>query len=103
MGRTRCNGLRARLQGRRQCPMKTRREELQGVITVHFRQPHTPTDRDLRYLDLYARMGAHLVERGRAEEALRTQRKNIAHSWKNASVTAPVNWRRVFRSAVSGS
>jgi PAS domain S-box-containing protein len=52
-------------------PMKTRREDLQGVITVHFREPHAPTDRDLRYLDLYARLGAHLVERSRAEQALR--------------------------------
>ena len=33
-------------------PMKTRREELQGVLTVHFRQPHTPGERQLRWLDL---------------------------------------------------
>lgn len=52
-------------------PMKTRLDELQGVVTVHFSQPHTPSDRDLRWLDLYARLGAHLVERGRAETSMR--------------------------------
>jgi two-component system, chemotaxis family, CheB/CheR fusion protein len=58
-------------------PMKTRRDELQGVISVHFREPHTPRDRDLRYLDLYARLGAHLVERGRAEKALRESQQRL--------------------------
>ncbi|HEX2828370.1 MAG TPA: chemotaxis protein CheB [Burkholderiales bacterium] len=52
-------------------PMKTRREDLQGVLTVHFREPFAPTDTQLRWIDLYARLGAHLVERGRTEAALR--------------------------------
>lgn len=52
-------------------PMKTRREDLQGVLTVHFQRPRTPSERTLHWLDLYARLAAHLVERGRAETALR--------------------------------
>jgi GAF domain-containing protein len=52
-------------------PMKTRRDELQGVVTVHFREPRAPTERELRGVDLYARLGANLIERGRAEAALR--------------------------------
>jgi PAS domain S-box-containing protein len=52
-------------------PMKTRRDELLGVLTVHFRQPHAPSERELGWADLYTRLAAHVIERGHAEAALR--------------------------------
>ena len=52
-------------------PLNTRRGEFQGVLTVHFRTPHTPADRELRWAALYAPLAAHLIERNRTEEALR--------------------------------
>ncbi|MBX9585410.1 MAG: PAS domain S-box protein, partial [Gemmataceae bacterium] len=55
-------------------PLTTRAGEFQGVLTVHFREPHTPTDRELRLADLYALLAAHLIERRRAEDALRESR-----------------------------
>jgi two-component sensor histidine kinase len=57
--------------------MKTRRDELLGVLTVHFRQPHTPTERELGSADLYARLAAHVIERGHAEAALRDREQRL--------------------------
>jgi PAS domain-containing protein len=42
-----------------------------GVLTVHFDKPHTPSERELRWSDLFAQMAANLVERAGAETALR--------------------------------
>ena len=42
-----------------------------GMISTHFRQRHRPSDRELRFTDLYARFAAELIERQRAEDALR--------------------------------
>jgi two-component system, chemotaxis family, CheB/CheR fusion protein len=48
-------------------PLKTRQEEILGVLTVHFRDVHVPTRRELSWADLYARPAAHLLDRRRAE------------------------------------
>ena len=42
-----------------------------GMISTHFRQPHRPSERELRLTDLYARQAAEMIERGRAAAALR--------------------------------
>src|SRR5258708_810470 len=55
-----------------QCtPLIDRGGRLLGVISTDFRAPHRPTERDLRMTDLYARQAADLIERKRAEQALR--------------------------------
>jgi two-component system, chemotaxis family, CheB/CheR fusion protein len=59
-------------------PIKTGREELLGIVTVHFDKPRTPTDRELRWADLYARLAAHTIERTRAEAALRENQEKYA-------------------------
>jgi two-component system sensor histidine kinase UhpB len=41
------------------------------VLTTHFREPHRPSERELRLTDLYARQAAEMIERKRSEEALR--------------------------------
>jgi PAS domain S-box-containing protein len=51
-------------------PLMTRRGELQGVLTTYAADPHRPSERILRVTDLYARLGAHLMERTRVEAAL---------------------------------
>lgn len=43
-----------------------------GVLNTHFPKPHRPAERELRYLDLLARMAADFIERKQDEEALRT-------------------------------
>ena len=52
-------------------PLFSRSGEPLGVISTHFRQPHRPSGRDLRFTDLYARQAAEMIERKCAEEALR--------------------------------
>jgi PAS domain S-box-containing protein len=42
-----------------------------GMISTHWRAPHTPTEDDFRMFDVLARQAADLIERARAEEAVR--------------------------------
>ncbi len=53
-------------------PLVSRSGDLLGMISTHWRQPHMPSERDLRLLDILARQAADLIERRRAEEVLRT-------------------------------
>jgi signal transduction histidine kinase/CheY-like chemotaxis protein len=52
-------------------PLVSRDGRLLGMLNNHFRVPTRPSERELRYLDLLARMAADVVERAQAEEALR--------------------------------
>jgi signal transduction histidine kinase len=52
-------------------PLFSRDGKLVGMISTHWQRPHQPSERDLRLLDILARQAADLIERRRAEEALR--------------------------------
>ncbi len=52
-------------------PLFSRNGVLVGVISTHWREPHQPSERDLRQLDILARQAADLIERSQAEAALR--------------------------------
>jgi PAS domain S-box-containing protein len=52
-------------------PLLSRDGKLVGMISTHWREPHQPSERDLRLLDILARQAADLIERRRSEEALR--------------------------------
>lgn len=52
-------------------PLVSRRGEVLGVLSTHFREPRQLSARELRLLDLYARQAAELIERRQAEERLR--------------------------------
>src|SRR5882672_4568461 len=58
-------------------PLFSRTGEPLGMISTHFRQTHRPSARDLRFTDFYARLAAELVERRRAEEALRASEERF--------------------------
>jgi signal transduction histidine kinase/ActR/RegA family two-component response regulator/PAS domain-containing protein len=45
--------------------------KLFGMLSTHFRQPHRPSERELQLLDLYAQQAERVIERKRAEDALR--------------------------------
>jgi PAS domain S-box-containing protein len=71
-------------------PLRSRKGELLGMLSTHFRRPHRPPERDLRVLDLYARQAADFIERLQIEEALREadRRKDeflatLAHELRN--------------------
>jgi PAS domain S-box-containing protein len=80
----------ADLRGVHSTPMKDRNGSVIGMLSVHFRQPHRPSEREQRFLDLYARHAADLIERTRFEEALKEadRRKDeflatLAHELRN--------------------
>ncbi len=57
-------------------PVLTSRGRLLGVISTHFRQPHRPSERELRLTDLYAAHAAEMIQRGETEAAiLRSQQE----------------------------
>ena len=52
-------------------PLLSRSGKLLGMISNHWSQPHQPSERDLRMLDIIARQAADILERTIAEETLR--------------------------------
>ena len=52
-------------------PLQSRDGHPLGMISTHWRTLHTPTDDDFRLFDVLARQAADLIERTRAESALR--------------------------------
>ena len=51
---------------------------LLGMISTHWRTPHQPAERQLRLLDIVARHAADLIERKKAEEALRESQTRLS-------------------------
>jgi PAS domain S-box-containing protein len=71
--------LAAGIRAAQTTPLLSRRGELVGMISTHWKVPHEPSERDLRLLDILARLAADLIERKthdeeqhRREERLRT-------------------------------
>ncbi len=54
-------------------PLVSRQGKLLGMISTHWSEPHEPSERDLRLLDILAHQAADLLERTMAEEALRAR------------------------------
>ena len=50
-------------------PLVSRSGVMLGMISTHWREPHQPSERDLRLLDVLARQAADLIERKQAEHA----------------------------------
>jgi signal transduction histidine kinase len=63
--------LKAGMLAAQSTPLISRGGKIVGMISTHWRAPHVPAERDLRLLDILARQAADLIERRRAEEALR--------------------------------
>jgi PAS domain S-box-containing protein len=52
-------------------PLFSRGGKFLGMLSTHFRQPHRPALRDLRFTDLYAAHAAEIIEQRRLEAARR--------------------------------
>ncbi|HKV78451.1 MAG TPA: response regulator [Candidatus Sulfotelmatobacter sp.] len=50
-------------------PLLSRTGQIVGMISTHWREEHTPSERDLRTFDVLARQAADLIERRRTAEA----------------------------------
>lgn len=59
-------------------PLHSRSTTLLGMVTLYWREPHEPSERELRALDVLARMAADWIERSRVEEALRANERRLA-------------------------
>jgi signal transduction histidine kinase/ActR/RegA family two-component response regulator len=59
------------IQASQTTPLVSRGGHMLGMISTLWRKPHTPSERDLRLLDILARQAADLLERTQADEALR--------------------------------
>ncbi len=70
--------LDAGIRASQSTPLFSRSGRMLGMISSHWRQPHTPTERDLRLLDILARQAADLIERRQAEQVLRDSEARIA-------------------------
>jgi PAS domain S-box-containing protein len=62
-------------------PLLSRHGRLLGMLNNHFRMPHRPSERELRYIDLLARMAADFIERNQAEDTMRRTHEDLrAHA-----------------------
>jgi PAS domain S-box-containing protein len=68
-------------------PIKSRGGSVLGMLSTHFRTPHRPSERDERLLDLYARSAADLIERKRAEQAVRSATQQLQTVTESLSIT----------------
>jgi PAS domain S-box-containing protein len=62
---------RAGIRAMHSTPLVSRSGRLLGMISTHWREPHQPTERALRSLDVLARQAADLIERSQVEAVLR--------------------------------
>jgi PAS domain S-box-containing protein len=72
-------------------PLFSRSGEPLGMLSAHFREPHRPSERDLRFTDLYAMQAAEVIERKRAEQELRRSEAYLAEA-QTLSHTASWAW-----------
>ena len=50
-------------------PLVSRDGRLLGILNTHYSRPHRPSDREMRNLDLLARMAADFIERAQSDDA----------------------------------
>jgi PAS domain S-box-containing protein len=58
-------------------PLLSRSGELVGMITTHWKVPHVPSERDLRLLDILARLASDLIERKTNDEEQRRREERL--------------------------
>lgn len=61
-------------------PLRSRDGSLLGMISTHWSEPHQPSERDLRLLDILARQAADLLDRMIADEKLRARERELQRS-----------------------
>lgn len=69
--------LAAGIRAAQTTPLFSRRGELVGMVTTHWKTPHVPSERDLRLLDILARLAADLIERKTQDEELRRREERL--------------------------
>ena len=58
------------IRGAQSTPLLSRNGELIGMISTQWKEPHVPSERDLRLFDILARLAADLIERKTHDDEL---------------------------------
>jgi PAS domain S-box-containing protein len=58
-------------------PIMSREGAVLGTLATHFQSVHKPAEQDLHLLDLYVRQAADIIERHRADDALRESEERL--------------------------
>jgi len=66
-------------------PLISRDGQLVGMLSNHWREPHRPSVRELRLLDVLGRQAADLLERAHAETALRESEAHMRATVEQAT------------------
>ena len=67
-------------------PLQSRAGTPLGMLSTHWRTPHTPTEDDFRLFDVLARQAADLIERTRAQDAMRESEERFRLVFNTAPV-----------------
>ncbi|GCE07220.1 hypothetical protein KDAU_45490 [Dictyobacter aurantiacus] len=71
-------------------PLFTRAGDILGMLSIHFRLPHSPSAHELRLTDLYAKQAAEMIERHRMEEELKRTNEALQKARADADVRLQV-------------
>jgi signal transduction histidine kinase len=69
--------LEAGIRASQTTPLISRSGKTLGMMSTHWSEPHQPSERDFRLLDILARQAADLIERSQADEALRESERQL--------------------------
>jgi PAS domain S-box-containing protein len=69
--------LQAGIHAAQTTPLISRDGELVGMISTHWKECHQPSERDLRLLDILARLAADLIERTKLDEEARRREERL--------------------------
>lgn len=79
--------LQAGVQAAQSTPLISRSGRLLGMISTHWRHPHTPSENDLGRFDILARMAADLIERKLNEQRIMLLGREAEHRTRNVLAT----------------
>lgn len=85
--------LQAGIQAAQSTPLFSQSGRLLGMISTHWRKPHSPSENDLRRFDILARLAADLIERKLNEEQIMLLGREAEHRAKNALATVQATVR----------
>ncbi len=67
-------------------PLVTRRGNVVGMLSTHFQKVHTPSSREMRVIDILARLAADIIDRKMAEDEQHRLEENLRQSQKMEAI-----------------
>jgi PAS domain S-box-containing protein len=62
-----------------------------GALVTHFREPHRPSERELRLTDLYCRQVVNVIERKQAEDVVRQSEEMFSTIFRSSPIPIAFN------------